>query len=155
QGQIDTQFVPVLLVLCAAFFLIFSLPTFIFLKERAVPDPLARGHSYVAVGFQRLRDTFSHAKQYRDLFNFLITLFCFSCGTRTIVDMCSVYAQQVLKFTTDDCLQMFLLVQITAAIGAVIFGFIQDRIGAIKTLKTALCIWMIAILVAYSARAKM
>jgi UMF1 family MFS transporter len=151
---LETQYVPILLVFCAVFFLIFSLPTFIFLKERAVPDPLARGRSYILVGFQRLRETFGHAKQYRDLFNFLITLFVFSCGTRTIVDMCSVYAQQVLRFTTDDCVLMFLVVQITAALGAVIFGFVQDRIGSIKTLKATLCVWIIAILIAYSAKAK-
>ena len=67
----------------------------------------------------------------------------------------SIYAQQVLAFTTTDSLIMILVVDITAAIGAVVFGMIQRKIGSTKTLSISLGIWMVAILVAYSATTKM
>lgn len=49
---------------------------------------------------------------------------------------------------------MILVVNLTAAIGATIFGYVQDRIGSVKTLMITLSIWMVAITVAAAARDK-
>jgi UMF1 family MFS transporter len=49
---------------------------------------------------------------------------------------------------------MILVVSVTAAIGAAVFGMVQDRIGAIKTLAITLSIWTVAILIACMATEK-
>lgn len=154
QNMASTEYVPIVMLFCAIFFGVASLPTFIYLKERAVPDPDAMGKNPVTTGFQRLKVTITHARHYRDLFRFLITLFLYSCGTTTIVHLASVYAQEVVKFTTQDSIIMILVVNLTAAIGATIFGYVQDRIGSVKTLMITLSIWMVAITVAAAARDK-
>ena len=151
----EPQYVPVIMLACAVFYALLAIPTFVFLKERAKPDPSLRMNEVVRVGFERLAVTVGHAKHYRDLFNFLFCLFIYACGTTTIVHVASIYAQQVLAFTTTDSLIMILVVDITAAIGAVVFGMIQRKIGSTKTLSISLGIWMVAILVAYSATTKM
>jgi UMF1 family MFS transporter len=151
QGQVVTQFVPFSMLMVAAAFALASLPTFIFLKERATPDPNAKGHSITA-GFARLRDTFSHAKRYRDLFLFLLSLFVYSCGTTTVIHLTSVYTQQVLQFTPEDSVKMILAVNVTAAVGAFLFGVLQDKIGSIKTLTCALAIWTVAVTIAALAQ---
>lgn len=112
------------------------------------------GKNPITTGFRRLRVTITHATHYRDLFRFLVTLFLYSCGTTTIVHLASVYAQEVVKFTTQDSIVMILVVNLTAAIGASIFGFVQDRIGSVKTLMITLSIWMVAIAVAAAAQDK-
>ncbi|HEY9788245.1 MAG TPA: MFS transporter [Candidatus Obscuribacterales bacterium] len=154
SGQMETQYVPTTMFICAALFFLFSMPTLIWLKERAVPDPLARGKNYITVGFRRLGHTIQHARHYRDLFNFLLCLFVYSCGTTTVIHLASVYAQQVLKFTAQDSILMILVVSVTAAIGAGIFGYVQDRIGSIKTLAITLTVWTLAILIACFAQEK-
>ena len=154
-GQPATQYVPVIMVGCAVFFAVASLPTFLFLKERAVADPLAAGRNHIRVAYERLRTTFSRAQHYRDLFNLLITIFIYSCGTTTIVHLASVYAQEVLKFTAKDSLVLILVVDITAAIGAFIFGIVQDKIGSIRTLTITLAIWTVAVVLAYCSRTKL
>jgi UMF1 family MFS transporter len=148
QGMKPVQYVPFVMVLCAAFFAIAVIPTFMFLKERAVPDPDAAGHNYIAVGFARLKQTIKHARHYRDLFNFLITLFVYSCGTQTIIHMASVYAQKVYSFTPAESNVLILVVIVTAAIGAGLFGYIQDRAGSVRTLAGALGVWMMAMAIA-------
>ncbi len=105
-------------------------------------------------GFKRLQTTITHARHYRDLFRFLITLFLYSCGTTTIFHLASVYAQEVIKFTALDSIIMILVVNVTAAIGALCFGFVQDRIGAVKTLMITLSIWTVAIGFAAAAQNK-
>lgn len=155
QGQVQTEYVPFAMLICAILFFVFSLPTFIFLKERATPQPDAIGENYFAVGFSRLKHTIDHARHYRDLFNFLLALFVYSCGSTAVIHLASVYAQQVLHFTASDSVVMILVVSVTAAIGAGVFGMIQDRIGTIKTLVITLSIWTVATIIACMATEKM
>ncbi len=148
HGQTEVQFIPFAMVICAAFFALASTPTFLFLRERAVPDLTVAAKNYVKVGFQRLLETVKHARHYRDLFNFLLALFVYSCGTTTIIHLASVYAQQVMKFTPMDSVLMIMVVNFTAAVGAALFGYIQDKVGSIKTLSITLAIWSVAIILA-------
>ncbi len=148
HGQVETQYVPVVMCACAAFFTLFSIPTFVWLKERVVPDLTIKPGDYIRVGFARLSRTLSHAGHYRDLFNFLVALLLYSCGTTTAIHVASVYAQQVMHFSTQECITMILVVDVMAIIGAVVFGFVQDNIGAVKTLALTLAIWLVAITLA-------
>ncbi|KAL0236233.1 hypothetical protein GEMRC1_002815 [Eukaryota sp. GEM-RC1] len=45
---------------------------------------------------------------------------------------------------------MFVIVQITAAIGAFLFGFVQDKIGALKTNIFILFLWFVGVMGIYS-----
>lgn len=152
--QAQTEYVPIAMLICAILYFVFSLPTFLFLKERATVQTEAIGQNYFKIGFSRLKHTVSHAIHYRDLFNFLLTLCVYSCGSTAVIHLASVYAQQVLHFTTQDSVVMILVVSTTAAIGAAIFGIVQDRIGAIKTLAITLSIWTVAIVIACMATEK-
>lgn len=155
QGQVQTEYVPFSMLLCAALFFLFSLPTFLFLKERATPQQDAASGNHFAIAFKRLKHTLDHARHYRDLLNFLLTLFVYSCGSTAVIHLASVYAQQVLHFTSSESVMMILVVSVTASIGACLFGALQDRIGAIKTLAITLSIWTIAILIACLATEKL
>lgn len=152
-GAVATVYVPQTMIICALMFTIFSIPTFVWLKERAKPDLSARGNLFTT-GFSRLNHTLSHHRHYRDLFNFLLTMFVYSCGTTTLIHLASVYAQKVLFFTTQESIIMILAVSVVAAIGATIFGYVQDRIGSIRTLMVTLVIWTVATVIAFSAQEK-
>jgi MFS transporter, UMF1 family len=155
HGMKNTEYVPIIMIGVAVFYSLLSLPTFFFLKERGCPEPEVTPSKYIKVGFERMGRTFQHAKHYRDLFGILITICVYTCGTGTVVHLASVYAQETLQFTAMDSLIMILVVDVTAAIGAFSFGFIQDRVGSIKTLGFTLAIWTIAIIIAYFAQTKM
>lgn len=155
HGQTSSQYVPVLMVCCAIFYATFSVPTFLFLRERAVADASIKPADYIKIGFARLQTTFSHARHYRDLFALLLTICIYSCGTTTVVHLASVYAQEALKFTASESITLILVVDITAAVGAFVFGYVQDKIGSIRTLTITLAIWTVAIFVAYHAQTKM
>jgi MFS transporter, UMF1 family len=143
-GQTARTYVPVTMLITAAFYGLAALPIFLFLKERARPDPLMRGRQMLSVGFARLRKTLAQAARHQDLFRFLISLLVYSCGTATVISLASVYAEQVMGFTTNDSLVMIFAVNVTAAIGAFSIGHVQDRIGSIPTLGISLCLWIIA-----------
>lgn len=151
QGQSPQDFIPVTMLITAAAYTLGALPTFLFVKERALPDKsvISGGTGYFAAGFERLKQTINHARHYQDLFRFLITLLLYSCGTTTVISLASVYSQKTMGFSETDSIKLVFLVNITAALGAFCIGFVQDKIGSVKTLVVALCMWSAATITAY------
>jgi UMF1 family MFS transporter len=119
------------------------------LRERAAPQPLPAGESYVQVGFARVRHTLAHVRHYRDLFRFLVTLAVYYCGINTVIVLAAIYAQEVMGFDMAETVMLILVVNITAAVGAFAFGLLQDRLGSVSTLVVSLIIWIAALVTAY------
>ncbi len=142
-------FVPHTMLIVAVCFALASLPTFLWLKERGHRQLKPANISYFKLGLSRLKTTWQNAHQYRDLLRFLIALTVYYCGINTVVVLAAVYAQEAMGFTTEETIKLILVVNITAALGAFIFGWLQDRLGSILTLKLTLCIWVLATLLAF------
>jgi len=141
-------------VVVALFFLIFSLPTFLFLKERAVPKAPPAGQSYIRAGFLMLYDTFREIKRYRELLKFLLAFFLYNDAIATIIAFSAAFAQDTLHFTVRENIILIIVINITAAIGAFLFGFLVDRIGAKRTISVTLLIWIVVVITAYFAQTK-
>ena len=69
-------------------------------------------------------------------------------------ELAAVYADQAMGFTPDETILLVLLVNITAAIGAFAFGYVEDRIGHKNALIVTLFIWIAMVGVAYFAQTK-
>jgi len=151
QGQHAEDFVPVTMLITAVLFALSSLPTFLFLKERAVPQPHLQGKNLVQESFVRLKQTLSHAKDYRDLRRFLICTVFYQAGIQAVITLAAIYAQQAMHFTTQQTIMLIFVVNITAAIGAFLFGHLQDRIGHIRTIALTLIGWIIMVVLAWAA----
>lgn len=152
QGQQSEQFVPVTLLITASLFAISCIPTFLYLKERAQPQPLLHSHSVVSEVFSRLGNTIKQVRSFRDLTRFLICLISYQAGIQTVVVIAAIYAQQVMSFDHTDTILLVVLVNVTAALGAFVFGNIQDRIGHIPTIALTLIGWIIMVLLAWGAQ---
>lgn len=144
EGMNAESYVPVTMLITAAFYGLGALPTFLFLKERSVPEHGAKDIALIKEAFARLKVTVAHAVHYQDLFRFLLSLLVFSCGTTTVMTLASVYAQQVMGFNTNDSVVLIFAVNVAAALGAFGVGRVQDRIGSIRTLSISLGLWILA-----------
>ncbi|MFA5242653.1 MAG: MFS transporter [Sulfuricella sp.] len=151
QGQAAAQFVPVTMLITAVLFAFAALPTFLILRERAVPQPHLQGRGVAGEAFARLGDTLHHARRYRDLGRFLLSLVFYQAGIQAVIALAAIYAQQAMHFGTRETIMLVLLVNVTAAVGAFLFGQIQDRLGHIRTIALTLLGWILMILIAYGA----
>jgi UMF1 family MFS transporter len=149
QGDTAAQYVPVTMWITAIMFGLAALPTFIWLRERAVPRPLKPGENYIRAGFKRVRDTLANARRYKDLFRFLITLAVYYSGINSVVVLAAIYAQQVMGFSTQEIILLILVVNVTAAAGALLFGLVQERLGSVRTLIMTLAVWIAALVLAF------
>jgi len=142
QGKPASEYVPVTMLITAGFFALAAAPTFIFLKERALPQPSV--HSPWA----RLRETMREAHRYRDLWRFLLCILFYQAGITAVIALAAIYAEQAMKFTTQQTIALILVVNITAAIGAFAFGYLQDSIGHVRALALTLVGWIVMVLIA-------
>jgi MFS transporter, UMF1 family len=149
QGHGAQQYVPVTMLITAAIFAAASLPTFLILKERAVPQRTAQG-SYLRA-FARVGETLRHARRYQDLARFLVCIVLYQSGVQTVITLAAIYAQQAMHFSTRDTLMLILVVNVTASLGALIFGQVQDRLGHRPTIALTLLGWCAMVLIAWAS----
>ena len=100
HGRQAADFVPVTMLITAALFALSSLPTFLFLKERAVPQTHRQGLNLMQESFARLMQTLRHARDYRDLRRFLVCTVFYQAGIQAVITLAAIYAQQAMHFTT-------------------------------------------------------
>ncbi len=131
----------------ALIFFIFALPLFIFIKDNRKNLPYE--HNYIKIGFDRVVNTLTHLKYYKNLTTFLLSYFFFIEGVNTVIYFSGNYASSTLNFTMEELIIFFIIVQTTAIIGSILFGIVADSTGQKKSLVLSLFIWIITILIAY------
>jgi UMF1 family MFS transporter len=136
----------------ALFFLIFSLPIFLFLKDTR--KNVTRTESYVSIGLGRVWSTLTNLKNYKNLAIFLLAYFFYIEGVNTVIFFSGNYASTTLGFSDTDLLIFFLTVQTTAIAGSIILGIVADSIGQKKTIIITLFMWLIVVLLAYLVQDK-
>ena len=148
RGSTSAEAVPGTMWITAVVFALASLPTFLLLRERAVPAPVTSGASHALV---RLARTAREAAGYRDLLALFACGTCYQAGVSTVITLAAIYAEQVMGFKTQDTILLILVVNVTAAIGAFGFGYAQDRIGKVSALRITIVGWVAMTVVAYFA----
>lgn len=146
-GQTEAEFVPVTMLITAAIFAAASSFTFLVLKERARPQQ--PGTEGATRALARVGQTLRHARQFEDLLRFLGCIVLYQSGVQTVIALAAIYAQEAMSFSTQDTIVLVLLVNVTASVGAFIFGQWQDRLGHRKTLTLTLLGWCAMIVIAY------
>jgi UMF1 family MFS transporter len=133
----------------AFWWLIFSLPTFFLLKERAKRSNLTFERGYFKEGYQRLQHTFRQIKNFRELSKFLVAFLIYNDGIETVIVMASIFGADVLGMETGEIILFFLMIQGIAFFGSLIFGFLADAIGNKRTVMISLGVWSLIVLWAF------
>jgi MFS transporter, UMF1 family len=135
----------------AAYYSVMVIPTFLFLRDRSIAQPLPPGENYLSVGFKQLRRTFAHIRRYRELVKLLIAFLVYNDGIVTVIGFAAIYAVDTIGFSSGEIVVLFVTLNVVAAAGAVIFGRVADRIGQKRTILISLVIWIVAVTLAYLA----
>ncbi|MBT9569248.1 MAG: MFS transporter [Thiobacillus sp.] len=146
-GQDAAEFVPGAMLITAAIFALASLPTLLMLRERATPQPERTARN----AWSQMRHTLGHLRHLPDLKRFLVCTVLYQAGIQAVITLAAIYANQAFHFTTQQTIVLVLLVNITAAIGAFVFGHVQDRIGHVRAIAVTLVGWIVMVLLAWAA----
>lgn len=136
--------VPQTMLIVAAAFALAATPTMLLLRERARPRPVSNAEVWT-LAKSRVVDALRGGHGLLDLRRFLVCIVAYQAGVQTVIALAAIYTEQALGFSTQDSIKLILLVNITAAAGAFVFGWIQDRLGHRLTLAITLVGWLLAV----------
>jgi len=129
-------------ILQSLFYLIFSVPVFVWLKDRGLgSERLRPDWAIVRAGFSRLGRTLTSVRRYRELFKFLIAYFIYIEGVTTVIYFATIYASDSLGFTLRELILFYVVVQSAGIVGALVFGYAADRFRPRRTVAFTLLIW--------------
>jgi len=149
---IQRQMIREIFPLSALIFLIFAIPLFVFIKDSR--KKVIKENSFFKIGFRRVINTITNLKSYKNLALFLLSFFFFIEGVNTVIYFSGNYASSTLKFSFQELIVFFIIVQTTAILGSLIFGVIADSYGTKKSLIISLIIWLFTILLAFQTSEK-
>ena len=123
-------------LLTAAWFLIFSLPLFFITPDRKhiKTDRMTA----VKKGLRQIRDSLRQIRRYANIIRFLIARMIFIDGLATVFSFGGIYAATVFDMNEKEVLLFGIGLNASAGFGAGIFAFLDDRVGARKTILVSL-----------------
>jgi len=129
-----TLIVRVSLVVPAIFFALSSLPIFLWLRERAQPQALPPGESYLTIGFKRLRTTLGAVRRFREFVKFSVAFLVYNDGIIMALNFAAILGAVLYGMDQQQLIIFMILVQVTSVAGAYAFGLLADRLGCKRTL---------------------
>lgn len=137
-------------LLVAAWFFVFSIPMLLFVRERTertacldVRGALADlGHTFRALG------------AYREVMKFLAARLVYNDGLVTIFAFGAIYAKVRFDMPMSEVVQFGIALNVAAGLGALAFGFVDDRIGGKRTVVVTLVALVAATVLAVLAPSK-
>ena len=131
-------------LLVAGFFAVFSIPAFV-----ALPADRPRPETTLNIG-RILRDVLAN----HNLRRFLLAYFVYFDGVETTIVFSGIFAVTTLKFTTPEVIKLFLAVQFSALLGALLLARPTDRWGPKRVITVTLLLWVCVSVGAYFAQTK-
>jgi len=121
-------------------FLLFSLPLFLFCRDH---NPAPRGTPVnLRKAFRDVAETITAARQHPGALRFIITSLVYQDAIGTIVTFMTLYAVRAVGFDKGSEITLFMVLTIPAIFGSYFYGHLVDRIGAKRSLKITLWVWV-------------
>ena len=137
-------------VAVAVFYGLFTLPLIFWLSEAKTNSTKPSEKGAFAELWKTLKDT----RKTPGALRFLLAFFLYNDGIVTVISFSSIYAVSTLKFSMGEVLSLFIMVQVSAGVGAFTLGYLTDAWGPRKTILLTLANWCVVVIVAYFTETK-
>ena len=136
----------------------FAAITFTVLRTRGAAKSVPEGRSIISVGFVEIWATLKELRRLRYTAMFLVAYLFYNDGIQTVILQSSVFLSQEL-FTQQErdakadqsfLIVIFLIAQMSAVVGALLFERIARKIGSKSTILLSLTIWCGIVIFAYA-----
>ncbi len=134
-----TEAVQLSFLLVGLWWVVFSLPVQFTARELRDPKPLKL--KLVRDAFMQLAGTFRDIRNYRPILLFLLAYWLYIDGVYTIIKMAVDYGLS-LGFHSNALITALLITQFVGFPAALFFGWLSERIGAIRSIRIAIIVYL-------------
>ncbi|HOY83874.1 MAG TPA: MFS transporter [Candidatus Syntrophosphaera sp.] len=124
----------------AAHIFLFSLITFILLKEKNTTTP-EKTH-YLRVAVDRIVFSLKHIRKMPDLMSYLLSFSLYNVGIYTVIAFAAIYGKDRFAMGDQSLILFFIIAQVTSVIGAVAFGWFSDKYNVRLSLSVSILVWI-------------
>lgn len=140
----DPFMVRISFIIAAVFYLLSALPMFFWVKQLSEPEKLPAGESTFSHAFKLLGATFRDVRKYREFIKYAVSFLIYNDGIMMLMDNAALIGAILFGFKTQDLIILIIILQVTGAAGAFLFG----RISAHKSSKESLLYSLLILIVA-------
>ncbi|NWF52111.1 MAG: MFS transporter [Nitrospirae bacterium] len=140
-------------LMVSIFFALCSAPAFLFLprdtgSEISITEAGIKGFKFT---MRTLKDILKRS----EVKKFLIAYLIYEDGVNTVIVFSSVYAATTLGFMPDELIILYIVVQISALLGAFIMARPIDYMGPKRVVILSLLMWILVAIIAFFVNTKM
>lgn len=139
-------------LMVAVFFALFSLPAFFFLPRDARSSMTAAQAG--STGIRKARETLREIWGNREARKFLLAYLIYEDGVNTVIVFSSSLATTTFGFQQGELIIMYLVVQVTALVGAFLLSKPTDTWGPKRVVGLSLVLWCVVSISAFLVQEK-
>jgi len=130
----------------AFFFGFFALFTFFLVIELKKPS---KRTNYFKTAFRRITTSAKNIRDFKELIKFIFSYLVYNDGIIIVISFAAIYGATRFGMSPKQLITYFIIANLTSMVGAFIFGYILDKIGAKRTISITLLIWIAVVIWAF------
>ncbi len=139
--------VPIAFLITAVFYLLSSIPTLLWVKEADENSGEKPEKGNIRVAFGRLASTFRSIKSYKEFIKYTVAFLIYNDGIMMLMDFAAIIGATLFGMTQIQLILFVIIIQISGAVGALLFGKISDRLSSKESILISLVV-LVACIVA-------
>ena len=132
-------------IFAALFFAACASLVFLRVKETRKGRTLPPGETYLSIAIKRLVETVRAVRHFRQFMTFIIAFLIYNEGILMALDFAAIIGAVLFGMTQTQLILFMILVQVTSAIGAYLFGLMAEKTGFKKALLVSLVLMIAAV----------
>ena len=132
-------------IFAALFFAACASLVFLRVKETRKGRSLPPGETYLSIAIKRLVQTFRAVQHFRQFITFIVSFLIYNEGILMALDFAAIIGAVLFGMTQPQLILFMILVQVTSALGAFLFGRMAEKTGFKKALIVSLVLMIAAV----------
>lgn len=124
---IGSHMIPYAFLVAASIYCIAAIPTFLWVKEKRDPEPIAAGKNVIVLAFEKLAQTFRSVKQHKEFVKYALSYLIYNDGIMMLMDFAAIIGATLFGMGQTELIVFVILIHLSGALGALLFGKIADR----------------------------
>jgi UMF1 family MFS transporter len=137
------------LVFTGVYFILSALPSFLWIRERAQPQALPAGETYLSIAFQRLGRTFRTVRSFREFLKFMVAFLIYNDGILMVLDFGAILGAVLFGMKQQELIIFMIIVQVASVAGAYLFGLLASDFGGKRSLIVSLLLMIVPVIWLY------
>ncbi|MPM44772.1 hypothetical protein SDC9_91454 [bioreactor metagenome] len=130
--------IPIAFLITAAFYLLSSIPTLLWVKEIDEASGEKPEQGNIRIAFERLAQTFRSIKSFKEFIKYTIAFLVYNDGIMMLMDFAAIIGATLFGMNQTQLILFVIVIQISGAVGALLFGKISDRLSGKESILIAL-----------------